>query len=552
MNEQTSAAQPEIALKQAMDLHRDGRADEAAAAYRSLLPGHAKAPDIHYLLGTLAFQQEDWKTSEAEFRAALSLRPGYVLALNNLGMALWRQGRLKDAETAFRATYSLDNGFGEAIYNLGCLLQAGGDSIGAEVQFRLALPLMPRSAEVHNNLGACLVAAGRINDAKTCFINALTLRHDHAEAVNNLGHVHQLLGDDDKALQSFDYALMLRPDYVDAIVNKGTVLAKLDKVDEAAQCFRRALALSPGHLVATARLRQALGKVVPAWHFPMMNDAFRNQAYERAIRKAVGPEMRVLDIGTGAGLLAMMSARAGAKAVTSCEMVTVVADKAREIVERNGFADRVTVIGKKSNDVVIGKDMPAPADVLVSEILSSDLLGEGVLPAMEDARGRLVKAGGRIIPSAGAVCAFLAGGDDLELRTFAHEAAGFDISPFNEFSPLRFSIRRGNYPYSRYSDDLDIFDFDFAGAPYFPAETRQIAVTVTETGRCQGVVQWIRLQLEDEVFENHPDLPNPASGWAHMFHAFPESVSLTKGQTVWLVAEHDRTSVHIYLDRIES
>ena len=71
MNEQTSAAQPEIALKRAMDLHRDGRVDEAAAAYRSLLPGHAKAPDIHYLLGTLAFQQEDWKTSEAEFRAAL-------------------------------------------------------------------------------------------------------------------------------------------------------------------------------------------------------------------------------------------------------------------------------------------------------------------------------------------------------------------------------------------------------------------------------------------------------------------------------------------------
>ena len=33
----------------------------------------------------------------------------------------------------------------------------------------------------------------------------------------------------------------------------------------------------------------------------MMNDAFRNQAYERAIQAAVTPDTHVLDIGTGSG-----------------------------------------------------------------------------------------------------------------------------------------------------------------------------------------------------------------------------------------------------------
>ena len=65
----------------------------------------------------------------------------------------------------------------------------------------------------------------------------------------------------------------------------------------------------------------------------MMDDKERNDAYEAAIRRAV-PGRYVLDIGCGAGLLSMMSARAGAVQVTSCEAVAVIAERARDIVAR--------------------------------------------------------------------------------------------------------------------------------------------------------------------------------------------------------------------------
>ena len=120
------------------------------------------------------------------------------------------------------------------------------------------------------------------------------------------------------------------------------MLSDAGRKGEALDQFRRALALQPGNIHIEHQIRRLSAELVPFWHIPMLNDVRRNDAFEAAISAALaeaGPDARVLDIGTGSGLLSMMAARAGARSVTACEVVPVIADMATKIIADNGYSD---------------------------------------------------------------------------------------------------------------------------------------------------------------------------------------------------------------------
>ena len=87
-------------------------------------------------------------------------------------------------------------------------------------------------------------------------------------------------------------------------------------------------------------------------HEEMLKDTVRTNSYQRAIlqnHKFFANKV-VLDVGCGTGILAIFAVRAGAKHVYGVEFAEV-ALYAREIVERAGYGEKITVVKGKVEEL---------------------------------------------------------------------------------------------------------------------------------------------------------------------------------------------------------
>jgi len=290
-------------------------------------------------------------------------------------------------------------------------------------------------------------------------------------------------------------------------------------------------------------LAGVLSKGIPVWHFDLPFDRVRNAAYEAALKRAVKPGLKILEIGTGTGLLAMMAARAGATDVVTCEAVPAIADVAKQIVRANGYADRIRVVCKHSDDLDVEADAGGQHDILVSEILANDLVGEKILPTIERAKRRLLKQNARIIPARAAVCVALA--EDAEMPyTRMASAEGFDLSAFNRFKPLRYRLAVTSPRLALRSSEAQLFVFDFQHASSFPGARADVDVAAS-AGVANCVVQWIRCEMDEAgVIENRPG--DAYSNWALDVYPLLEPVQLKNNQIVRIRGAHDRNTLRVW------
>ncbi|XP_050375704.1 protein arginine N-methyltransferase 1.6 [Argentina anserina] len=318
-------------------------------------------------------------------------------------------------------------------------------------------------------------------------------------------------------------------------------------------------------------------------YLDMLNDSPRNRAYRQAIDKTVTQPCRVLDIGAGTGLLSMMAARAmGPPSSTTCRMVTAcesylpMVKLMKKVLRLNDMENQIKLINKRSDELELGVDIDSRAQVLVSEILDSELLGEGLIPSLQHAHDMLLVESPETVPFRATTYGQLVESTYLwklhDLRgNEAIACDGISLVPTGFEDVL--GVKPQQYAFhcdaianevKLLSEPFKIFEFDFSRRPESGGET-ELSVKATNDGRVHAIISWWILQLDREgkiFYSTAPrwiNLPaNISHGdwcdhWKQCVWFVPgEGMSVKKDKEVFLHAVHTDISISYNIKSPES
>ena len=158
----------------------------------------------------------------------------------------------------------------------------------------------------------------------------------------------------------------------------------------------------------------------------------------------------------------------------------------------------------KSNDIEIGREMPKKADVIISEIFSSEMVGEGILATLQDSRSRLLREGGLMIPEKAEIKFALIGeSSEVNQLTLPGSESSYSLDYFSDICPRKIPVQLTEKP-NLVSEAMTAFCFDFRKRFAFKLQ-KIIDVKATHEGRCIGLIQWLKSNLfADIIYENFP------------------------------------------------
>lgn len=144
------------------------------------------------------------------------------------------------------------------------------------------------------------------------------------------------------------------------------------------------------------QLQKIVTRFLPPWFIPMLNDKKRNLFYQKMIQKNVTGKT-VLEIGAGTGLLSIEAAKTGASHVYACEVNPLLYYLAKKNIESSGFSDKITIFNCHSNDLLLEEHIPKKVDIILSELISTDIFTENMISSLENSQ-KLLKKGGVFLP----------------------------------------------------------------------------------------------------------------------------------------------------------
>ncbi|MCB9230888.1 MAG: tetratricopeptide repeat protein [Bacteroidia bacterium] len=490
---------------EALQCHQQGQFDRAEALYHQALESDSNLINALQNLIDLALRKGDQGRALEFAVKAREIQPESSHAQYNFAIVSQQMGRLQEAAQALEKAIELAPGWLEAHFNLGNVLYTLGKKAEAEKAYQKSLEIDPNYIPALLNLGNLVAESGKYDLGLEFLRRAESVQPNFGPTLKALGMMLHALNRLDEAVRYYQLAYSGMPDDLELIVLLGNGFRDQGRHPEAIEYYRRALAADPQNSVAKQNLGMLEGSRIHSWHVEMLADTARNEAYDLALHKAVKPNHLVLDIGAGSGLLSMMAARAGAGQVVACEMVETLAQTAQEIVDLNGYAEKIKVLNLKSSSLRVGEELPRKADLVVSEILDVGLLGEGVLPSLRHAAANLAAENSVMIPLKAEIRAVLIESQQQRQISPLSQLCGFDLSPFNKYrsqGTYRL-VHLSTVPHQKLTEEFSVFTLDFRNLPpHVPPSNpnlHPLKIPVKRDGFVQGVAFWFKLWLDEEI-----------------------------------------------------
>ncbi|MFK3737052.1 tetratricopeptide repeat protein [Massilia sp. TN1-12] len=254
---------PGALLRQAVQLHQQGRLDAAATLYRRVLDAAPRQFDALHLLGVIERQRGNPARAAELIGAALQVDPGQARAHCNLGAALQDLDRPADALASYDAALRLDPRYALAWNNRGNALRRLGRQGEALDSYERALAIQAGYPEAWCQRAMLLNDLGRFEEAAASAEQASSRRPGYADALLALGNALQGMDLPADAVRAYDAALAAAPRQADAWCARGAALKKSGDLAAALDSYDRALALRPDYALAAhyrANALRALGR----------------------------------------------------------------------------------------------------------------------------------------------------------------------------------------------------------------------------------------------------------------------------------------------------
>ena len=268
--------------------------------------------------------------------------------------------------------------------------------------------------------------------------------------------------------------------------------------------------------------------------FCLTNSGTRLSEYERAIAASVRQGDVVLDLGTGSGMLAVLACRAGARRVYAIEASDAF-QLGKLLTSTTEFAGRIEFIHGTSQQVT-----PSEAiDVIVCDIHDTFGLQPGGLASLCDARDRLLKLGGVLVPRATELMiapveatAFYT----REIDAWAQRVHGVDLAPAR---PLAVShVHAGRFDEEQLlsaPSAIGVIDFRHASSLYFCGST---TTTITRDGLTHGLCGCFVTTLADDICMGNVPGDSGRTNFAQAFFPLEQPVTVAAGDVVSIRIEN--------------